>query len=64
MFLMIKTQMKKLITLMVVFFNYTTFAQQMTYVPDDDFEEGLEYLGFGNGTCRLLMTCINVCSYF
>ena len=34
---------------MVVFCNYTTFAQQMTYVPDDDFEEGLEYLGFGNG---------------
>ena len=40
--------MKKLL-LILLFFPMIGFGQQ-TYVPDDNFEDYLEYNGMGNGT--------------
>jgi len=39
--------MKKL--LIILFMPLISMAQQQTYVPDDNFEAALEYLGIGNG---------------
>jgi len=39
--------MKKL--LIILFMPLISMAQQQTYVPDDNFEAALEYMGIGNG---------------